>query len=269
MDDETTMTSDERSATAAEYVMGTLPVGERKAVRLALETDEALLDDVHSWERHFGALNASIAPEIPPPSLWDRIERSLPEAETAVGAVATVATAVPEAANDNVLRRSRNRWRLGTLAAALAAALFGAIVVQDTPGGISGVGQRVAGLFQSGDPYTPAPLGGRQFVAVVNAEGGASPSRVGSVDGATGEVKVRSLGITRPEGKSLEVWYVPDGEKAVSVGLLGEGAIDLKSLEAKIGDLFAISLEPPGGSPTGTATGPVIYSGKLVEELTE
>ena len=122
MDEDTTMTKDERSATAAEYVMGTLPVGERKAVRLALETDEALLDDVHSWERHFGALNASIAPEIPPPSLWDRIERSLPEAETAVGAVATVATAVPDAANDNVLRRSRNRWRLGTLAAALAAA---------------------------------------------------------------------------------------------------------------------------------------------------
>ncbi|EFL88580.1 anti-sigma factor domain-containing protein [Ahrensia sp. R2A130] len=267
MDDDT-MTKDERSATAAEYVMGTLPVGERKAVRLALETDEALLDEVHTWERHFGALNASIAPEIPPPSLWDRIERSLPEAETAVGSTPVV-TAAPAAANDNALRRSRNRWRLGTMAAALAAALFGAIVVQDAPGGISGVGQKVAGLFQSGDPYAPAALDGRQFVAVVNADGGASPSLVVSVDGATGEVKVRSLGVTRPDGKSLEVWYVPDGEKAVSVGLLGEGEIDLKTLEAKNGDLFAISLEPSGGSPTGTATGPVIYSGKLVEEPTE
>ncbi|MEM1317018.1 MAG: anti-sigma factor, partial [Pseudomonadota bacterium] len=181
-----------------------------------------------------------------------------------------VAATVRPAANDNVLRRSRNRWRVGTLAAALAAALFGAIVVQDTPGGITNIGPKIAGVFTGGDdPYTPAPLGGRQFVAVVNAEGGASPSLVVSVDGATREVKVRSLGITRPEGKSLEVWYVPEGEKAISVGLLGEGKIDLKELDAKGGDLFAISLEPPGGSPTGTATGPVIYSGKLVEEPTE
>ncbi len=31
------------------------------------------------------------------------------------------------------------------------------------------------------------------------------------------------------------------------------------------GATYAVSLEPEGGSPTGTPTGPVLYSGKLVE----
>ena len=30
---------------------------------------------------------------------------------------------------------------------------------------------------------------------------------------------------------------------------------------------FAVSLEPEGGSPTGTATGPVLFSGKLLEAV--
>ncbi len=30
---------------------------------------------------------------------------------------------------------------------------------------------------------------------------------------------------------------------------------------------FAVSLEPEGGSPTGQPTGPVLFSGKLVEAV--
>ncbi|MEP4293917.1 MAG: anti-sigma factor, partial [Rhizobiaceae bacterium] len=94
-------------------------------------------------------------------------------------------------------------------------------------------------------------------------------SLVVSIDGATGDVTVRSIGVQRPDGKSLEVWYVPDAElaKAVSVGLVGEGDIDLKDIRAKDGDLLAISVEPPGGSPTGSATGDIIYTGTLIENV--
>ena len=103
---------------------------------------------------------------------------------------------------------------------------------------------------------------------MVNANGD-QPSLVVSVNAETGEVTVRSVGVQRPDGKSLELWYVPEGQKAVSVGLVGEGGIDLKDIKAKDGDLLAISLEPSGGSPTGTATGPVIYTGKLIENDTD
>ncbi|MEM9734748.1 MAG: anti-sigma factor, partial [Pseudomonadota bacterium] len=104
---------------------------------------------------------------------------------------------------------------------------------------------------------------GQQFVAVVNANGD-QPSLLVNVDVKTGDISVRSLGIERPADKSLELWYVPEGQTPVSIGLVGEGEIDLKDLKASGGDLLAVSLEPKGGSPTGTATGPVIYTGKLV-----
>jgi anti-sigma-K factor RskA len=29
---------------------------------------------------------------------------------------------------------------------------------------------------------------------------------------------------------------------------------------------FAVTVEPPGGSPTGKATGPIVYSGQLLKE---
>lgn len=30
---------------------------------------------------------------------------------------------------------------------------------------------------------------------------------------------------------------------------------------------YAVSVEPPGGSPTGVATGPIVYVGKLIEAV--
>jgi anti-sigma-K factor RskA len=30
--------------------------------------------------------------------------------------------------------------------------------------------------------------------------------------------------------------------------------------------LLAVTVEPPGGSPTGSATGPIVYTGKLIPE---
>ena len=30
---------------------------------------------------------------------------------------------------------------------------------------------------------------------------------------------------------------------------------------------YAVSLEPEGGSPTGVATGPIVYTGKLIESV--
>ena len=40
---------------------------------------------------------------------------------------------------------------------------------------------------------------------------------------------------------------------------------DAKAAQPGAG-LFAVSVEPPGGSPTGKPTGPVIYSGTLIKD---
>ena len=244
---------------AAEYVIGTLSPEESAAFAARLETDTDALQAVVFWERALGTLSATISPVAVPESVWARIVGGLSAADPAP--TADVApTAVP-VANDNVeakLRRSRGRWRTATaLAAALAVAL-GLLALNDAVRQEAlPVVDRLAGIERS------QPDAGQQFVAIVNATGD-QPSLIVTVDAATKAVSVRSLGMERPTGKSLELWYVPEGEKAVSVGLVGEGEIDLGPLPARGGDLLAISLEPSGGSPTGTATGPVIYKGTLV-----
>ncbi len=255
------MNRQERQLDAAEYVIGTMTALERRAFEASMESDELARKDAEFWERSFGVLNASVAPEIPPADMWSRIEAGLPN-RGRPGADATASlTSAPSTsgpANDNsvdILRRSRGRWRMGAMAATIAALGLGAYVYNDL--GLPGLGQPPQ-LAQSDD--------GREYVAVVNANGD-QPSLIINIDAKTGDVTVRSVGVERPDGKSLELWYVPEGQKAVSVGLVGESGIDLQDIAAKRGDLLAISLEPQGGSPTGTATGPVMYTGKLVENV--
>lgn len=242
---------------AAEYVVGTMTAVERRAFEASMESNEQARTDVAYWERAFGSLTASIAPVIPPKNVWDRIEASLPTLTSE--AIIPGSVAATEVANDNqldVLKRSRGRWRIGAIAATIAAFGLGAFLFNAGVFPGQPVSNEVAGVVNSD----------KQYIAVVNANGD-QPSLVINIDAKTGNVSVRSVGVDRPDGKSLELWYVPDGQKAVSVGLVGEGGIDLKDIAAKNGDLLAISLEPQGGSPTGTATGPVIYTGKLVENI--
>ena len=276
------MSEQERKLDAAEFVIGTMSVVERSAFEASIETDATTRDDVMFWERTFGALNASVSPEPAPPELWGRIEKSLidlsgsgessdgeggdgegGESRDESGAPVAKTASVTVAANDNVadaLRRSMRRWRLGAIAASIAALALGAYIVNSPSNPLATPTEQVA------DKGGVKP--GKQYIAVVNANGD-QPSLVVSIDGATGDVTVRSVGVERPEGKSLEVWYVPDAQlaNAVSVGLVGEGNIDLRDIRAKDGDLLAISVEPPGGSPTGSATGDIIYTGTLIENV--
>ena len=291
------MSREDEQLDAAEYVIGTLSGAERAAFEIMSEADPNVRSDVAFWERIFGKLNASVSPVIPSQNVWESISTQIggdagsSDAATgiAVGAAATtfgvaataaVADAVkpdqptlapgtvkPEtkaaapaatiAANDNVakLKRSRSRWRWGAIAASIAALGLGALVydssLRDT---------LVA-------KYLPGSIsdGGKSYIAVVNTPD--QPAMIVKVNSKTGEVSVRSIRVNRPEGKSYELWYVPEGQKPISVGLVGEGKINLGNTPAKDGDLLAISVEPSGGSPTGVATGPVIYTGKLIEDV--
>ncbi len=262
------MSSEEQKLDAAEYVIGTLSLAERAAFEAVMEADEATREDVAEWQQIFGALNAIADPEQPSRTVWDRIEAELPaeaatlrddlptkqapktDSPTEKGMIVWDSKAAI-AANDrqNQLRRSLTRWRLGAIAAGVAALGFG----------LSWFTTPVAEPQQQ-------QIAQRDYLALVRAENASDqPALIVKIDGSTGKVTVRSLGVERPANKSLEVWYVPQGQTPVSVGLIDEGDIALGDLKASQGDLVAISLEPEGGSPTGTATGPVIYSGALLE----
>lgn len=72
-----------------------------------------------------------------------------------------------------------------------------------------------------------------------------------------------------PEGRSLEIWMIPqDSDTPVSIGLVAtDGLTEIPvsdDIAAQLpGAGIAISDEPEGGSPTGQATGPVISLGLL------
>jgi anti-sigma-K factor RskA len=69
-----------------------------------------------------------------------------------------------------------------------------------------------------------------------------------------------------PAGREMELWMLPPGAaQSASLGMLPAAGrrITVASMPAD-GTKLMISLEPPGGSPSGAPTGPVVYAGMLV-----
>ena len=68
----------------------------------------------------------------------------------------------------------------------------------------------------------------------------------------------------------LELWWAPAQGAPKSLGLIkADGTTVLSRGQLPGGlrgsgiDHMAVSVEPPGGSPTGQPTGPVVFYGKL------
>ena len=234
------MTEEERQDQAGEYVLGTLTAEERAAFERVLVSDPALQAQVRFWEAQMISLTDMIPEVAPSARVWRNIERAIgPE---------TVPVA-PTAANDDLrlLRRSRARWRgIAATAGAIAAGL---------------------GLFVGLGRFEQP---GASYLAVVN-RGGELPALVVAVDTRAGLVTVRSLAAERPANRSLQLWYIAAaGGAPRSLGLVDQPRRQEPLPAVARGDLaggtIAVSVEPEGGSTTGGPTGPVIYSGKLIQE---
>ncbi len=61
-----------------------------------------------------------------------------------------------------------------------------------------------------------------------------------------------------PAGKSAELWLIAPHQAPKPLGLLDAHAALAVARPHGTGLVLAVSLEPPGGSPTGLPTGPVI-----------
>ena len=223
---------------AGEYVLGTLDGDERARFAQALERDPALRETVAAWEARLAPL-AAMAPAVAPDArVWGAIEaRIAPQP-------------APDERDVRVLRLERGlrRWRLAAGgAAALAAGLALWIVVAPRQ----------------------ATIGAPQYLAVVD-RGGSLPALIVRVDLAGGVVQVRSLAAETPPDRSLELWYINEGAAPRSLGLVTDKTetipvpADLRGNVAKA--TFAVTVEPKGGAPGGKATGPVVYSGRLIRE---
>ena len=82
---------------------------------------------------------------------------------------------------------------------------------------------------------------------------------------------MRQVAADRLTDKSYQLWIAPQpGAAPQPLGVLANDASEVKATLAAYepsvinNATFGISLEPPGGSPTGQPTGPVIHA-KLLE----
>lgn len=210
---------------AAEHVLGTLDAQQTEAVRRALPVNPPLRAAVEAWEARLAPMAGLARPEQPPPELWGRIEASL-----AARATAPV----------RPLRRERfwKVWSIG--ATAVAAGLVGFLV------------------FRPAEPprmMTVLLTSSEQPAWLVEAEGGG--------------LRLASLNARPVEaGKVQQLWALPPGATApVSLGLIPAGAsrtnVAPGRVQPQAGMLIEITLEPPGGSPTGRPTGPILFIGRL------
>jgi anti-sigma-K factor RskA len=252
MTSETPPISETPMTRAGEYVLGTLAGAECEAFRAALATDPQLQAEVREWERRLAPLAGAVTPESPSPAVWSAIESKLAAGKRAP-AEDRVPAMDPPSATVVRLRRSVTFWRrIAATAGALAAVLILFIVAEALLPEIDVV------------PYQF----GREYVAVVN-RGGDLPALIVRVDTRKGIVNVRALGAEAPPGKSLELWYIAAGKPPKSLGVV-ENASDPFVIPAVLregvaGASIAVTAEPKGGSPTGGPTGPIVYSGKLIE----
>jgi anti-sigma-K factor RskA len=234
----------EAEALAAEHALGVLDARERAAAETRMATDPAFAADVEAWRERLAPMLESVAAVPPTPELWRRIERLLP-------------------ANDNGALMNRLKfWRNTAMGGfALAAASLAAVVVQ--------VNQPPITIERQ---VPVQPQGQLLAASVVSQEG----SRVQPLFVAAYDPDRKSLIVTSllPEGserdKVHELWLIAGQDKPKSLGLVEQGKAKVIALPTELlakmseGAALAVSLEPPGGSPSPDGpTGPVIGVGKL------
>jgi anti-sigma-K factor RskA len=112
-----------------------------------------------------------------------------------------------------------------------------------------------------------------QFVALLQKDGEA-PAFILTVDATSNSFTVRRVGAEPEQGRSYELWLVSDRLQAPrSLGVIGSSdfttrpALSSYDTDTVNSATFAVSLEPEGGSPTGAVTGPIVFSGKLIETV--
>lgn len=219
---------------AGEYVLGVLSAKGRVEVEARLKRDRPFAAIVQRWEENLSQFNDDYGVELPRPESFQKLEARLFTDKSTGSAGPWVR-----------LWHSVPFWRGLSLTSLIAVASL--------------VGVEL-GMWES--RYAARPL-----VADLETQN-ADLSLVASYDRQSGRLRVTPVA-SRAEGqKSLELWMVEANKPPRSLGVLpqsGEGEFlvpDSMRPRLKDGVTLAVSIEPFGGSPTGTATGPVIASGK-------
>ncbi|WP_315714038.1 MULTISPECIES: anti-sigma factor domain-containing protein [unclassified Bradyrhizobium] len=205
---------------------------------------------------------------------------SEPEPEVAAPVITPTrsTSAAGEIANDdtNVVQLSSKVRQLRAVAnimTALAAVLLALVVVQVYRPDLLPRPLQPKPRIQTVEVKVPVAQPSAQFVALLQKDA-ASPAFILTVDAASKSYTVRRVGAAPEPGKSFELWLVSDKlQKPRSLGVIGGSDFTsrpvLSSYDADTVNraTYAVTVEPEGGSPTGQATGPIVFTGKLIETV--
>lgn len=215
---------------AAEFVLGGLPADQQSALAHRVERDPGFARLVAEWEERLAPMAEGFLPAALPPAVKRALDlRLFGQAPPRRGIWSSLAL-----------------WR-GLTGAAIAALLLAIIL----PG------------------LQPRPPGDR-LAASLTAEG-SSVTYLVLYDSATGSVSLAHMSGAPVAGHDFQLWIARGSEAPVSLGVIPAGASarvpvtsdQIRALMTTAAHM-AISLEPPGGSPTGQPTGPVLAVGDLL-----
>lgn len=221
--------SEDDIALAGEYVLGLLDAAEHATAQARVASDAAFAAELDAWRDRLASM-AGGADTAAPGEIW-----------------ATIESALPHATGQDVGRGKLRLWQ-GLSAASMAVAAY-------------------LGVLLWAQPFvpnieTPAPL-----IAALGSENGKT-AITARYDRQSGELLMTP--VTLNTGKLYpEIWIVPADGKARSLGMMAVGKPTLVAVTPEMrefmaaGGTLAITPEPQGGAPQGTATGPIIASGKI------
>jgi anti-sigma-K factor RskA len=226
--------SDEQRELAGVYALGVLTGEELRRARALLQSDQSFRAEVAYWTGRLTPMLDEVADAQPPNQLWRRIAASLPVAADSTNVVQ--------------LNQRVTLWR--SVSAAMTAVAAGlALVLLFRP----------EAVVRPVGPPMVAMLGDQQKQMRVMASW--NPNGRQLVLAAAGDMP------SDPK-HSHELWIIPSGGKPRSLGTMPGKQMHMQLADAlaelmREGATIAITVEPPGGSPTGDPTGPVVASGKL------
>lgn len=248
------MSDPDKDALAAEFALGLMEADQAARCEALLGEDAEFAACVEVWQRRLIEIDMTVRPEPTPETLWRRIEAGLPTPAAAPMPRQAPAAPAPAAPAPVAPATTRPRWltalwghlpawrAVGLAAAAACLALAIALTVQIRT-------------------FARTPV----LVAVMMSDQNRPLALVNAFRDGRAEL-VPLAALNAPEGKSLQVWTLWDRARGpVSVGLLEAMRslnLRLDGLPATIPDqLFEVTLEPAGGSPTGRPTGPILMKG--------
>jgi anti-sigma-K factor RskA len=214
---------------AAQYVLGTLRGLARQRFERIVESNPMALMAVQRWEDRFVGLLLTVSPVEPPALLWNRIRLRI--------------------RREKPTHRVWSHWNAARFALAAGIATLAVAI----------------GWWNGFGP------GSRDLIATVVDQQQTSLWRIDASKDRDALHVAATADLALDPNRAYELWALPaENAPPVSLGLLprsGRETLplnDAQRLALSRSAQIAISLEPPGGSPTGAPTGPVLYVAELI-----